>query len=65
MRGEVGRQLRRAYWGPVVEVVDRLEYVRSGALCDVAKQVAHRLFGIRADVVHVFLNGIETIIVHD
>ena len=53
------------YWRPVVEVVNGLEDVRAGALGDVAKQVAHGRLGVRADVVHVLLNRLQTIVLDD
>lgn len=56
---------RWIYRGAIVEVVDRLEYVRPRAFGNVAKQVADRGFSIRANMVHVFLYRLQAVIIHD
>jgi hypothetical protein len=51
--------------GPVVEVVDRREGGAPRAFGDVAQEVADGLFGVGADVVHVFLHGGEAVVFYD
>lgn len=54
-----------SYRRTVVQVVDSLEDVGSRALGDVPEEVSNRVFRILPDVVHIFLYGLETIIIDD
>ena len=49
----------------IIEVVNRGKLVRAQALDDAAQEGADGLLGVVADVVHVLLDGLEAVIVHN
>ena len=59
------RRGRETYGRSIIQVINRFEYVRTSAFDNVSEEVANRLFGVRSDVVHVFLDGLQTVIIND
>jgi hypothetical protein len=52
-------------WGTIIEIVDGLEGVGPSAFDYIAEEVANASFGVVSNMTHVFLHGLETIVLHD
>ena len=46
----------------IIQVVDGCEDIATRAFGYISKKIAHRLFGIMSDMVHVFLNSFQAIV---